>query len=61
MSANIVIDTSAILAVLLDESEKQAVVERPMGSAVCAASLRCNTVLTRVTDHFFVAGKRRRA
>jgi uncharacterized protein with PIN domain len=39
--ANIVIDTSAILAVLLDEPEKQAVVEATMGSVVCApASLR---------------------
>ena len=38
---NIVIDTSAILAVLLDEPEKQAVVEATMGSVVCApASLR---------------------
>jgi predicted nucleic acid-binding protein len=41
MSANIVIDTSAILAVLLDEPERQAVVEATMGSVVCApASLR---------------------
>jgi predicted nucleic acid-binding protein len=41
MPANIVIDTSAILAVLLDEPEKQAVVEATMGSIVCApASLR---------------------
>ena len=41
MPANIVIDTSAILAVLLDEPEKQAVVEATMGSVVCApASLR---------------------
>jgi len=41
MPANIVIDTSAILAVLLDEPEKRAVVEVTMGSAVCApASLR---------------------
>lgn len=41
MSANIVIDTSAILAVLLDEPEKQAVLEATMGSIVCApASLR---------------------
>ena len=41
MPANIVIDTSAILAVLLDETEKQAVVEATMGSVVCApASLR---------------------
>jgi predicted nucleic acid-binding protein len=41
MPANIVIDTSAVLAVLLDEPEKQAVVEATMGSVVCApASLR---------------------
>jgi len=41
MPSNIVIDTSAILAVLLDEPEKQAVVEATMGSVVCApASLR---------------------
>ena len=41
MPANIVIDTSAILAVLLDEPEKQAVVEATMGSVVSApASLR---------------------
>jgi predicted nucleic acid-binding protein len=41
MPANIVIDTSAILAVLLDEPEKHAVVEATMGSIVCApASLR---------------------
>ena len=41
MPANVVIDTSAILAVLLDEREKQAVVEATMGSVVCApASLR---------------------
>jgi predicted nucleic acid-binding protein len=41
MPANIVIDTSAILAVLLDEPEKQAVVDATMRSAVCApASLR---------------------
>ena len=41
MPANLVIDTSAILAVLLDEPEKQAVVEATMGSVVCApASLR---------------------
>ena len=41
MSTNIVIDTSAMLAVLLDEPEKQAVVEATMGSVVCApASLR---------------------
>ena len=36
MSTNIVIDTSAMLAVLLDEPEKQAVVEATMGSVVCA-------------------------
>ena len=41
MPANIVIDTSAILAVLLDEPEKPAVVEATMGKVVCApASLR---------------------
>jgi predicted nucleic acid-binding protein len=41
MPANIVIDTSAILAVLLDEPAKQAVIEGTMGSVVCApASLR---------------------
>jgi predicted nucleic acid-binding protein len=41
MPANIVIDTSAILAVLLDEPEKQAVVDATMGSVVCApGSLR---------------------
>ena len=41
MLANIVIDTSAILAVLLAEPERQAVVEATMGSVVCApASLR---------------------
>jgi predicted nucleic acid-binding protein len=41
MPANIIIDTSAILAVLLDEPEKQAVVEATMGSVVCTpASLR---------------------
>ena len=41
MSTNIVIDTSAILAVLLDEPEKEPVVEATMGSVVCApASLR---------------------
>ncbi len=41
MPANIVIDTSAILAVLLDEPEKEAVVEATMGSILCApASLR---------------------
>ena len=41
MPANIVIDTSAILAVLLDEPQKEALVEATMGSIVCApASLR---------------------
>jgi predicted nucleic acid-binding protein len=41
MPANIVTDTSAILAVLLDEPERRAVVEATMGSVVCApASLR---------------------
>ena len=41
MPANIVIDTSAILAVLLDEPEKEAVVEKTMGIVVCGpASLR---------------------
>jgi predicted nucleic acid-binding protein len=41
MPANIVIDASVILAVLLDEPEKQAMVEATMGSVVCApASLR---------------------
>ena len=41
MPASIVIDTSAILAVLLDEPEKQALVEGTMRSVVCApASLR---------------------
>lgn len=41
MAANIVTDTSAILAVLLDEPEKEAVVEATIGSVVCApASLR---------------------
>jgi predicted nucleic acid-binding protein len=41
MAANIVIDTSAILAVLLAEPEKQAVVDVTMGTIVCApASLR---------------------
>jgi predicted nucleic acid-binding protein len=41
MAANIVIDTSAILAVLLHEPEKQAVVEATVGSVVCApASVR---------------------
>ncbi len=41
MPADIIIDTSAILAVLLDEPEKQAVVEATMGTVLCApASLR---------------------
>jgi predicted nucleic acid-binding protein len=41
MPSNIAIDTSAILAVLLDEPEKQAVVEKTMGSILSApASLR---------------------
>ena len=41
MPANIVIDTSAILAVLLAEPEKLAVVEATMGRVLCApASLR---------------------
>jgi predicted nucleic acid-binding protein len=41
MPANIVIDTSAILAVLLAEPEKQAVVEATIGGVLCApASLR---------------------
>jgi predicted nucleic acid-binding protein len=41
MPVNIVIDTSAMLAVLLAEAEKQAVVEATMGTVVCApASLR---------------------
>jgi len=41
MPRNIVIDTSAILAVLLDEPQKEALVEATMGSIVCApASLR---------------------
>jgi predicted nucleic acid-binding protein len=41
MPANIVMDTSAILAVLLAEPEKQAVVEATMGTLVCApATLR---------------------
>ena len=38
MPTNIVIDTSAILAVLLDEPEKQAVVEDTMGSVVFATA-----------------------
>lgn len=41
MPSNIVIDTSAILAVLLDEPEKQAVIEATMESVVWApASVR---------------------
>jgi predicted nucleic acid-binding protein len=41
MPGNIVIDTSAILAVLLDEPEKEVVVEATLGSIVCApASVR---------------------
>jgi predicted nucleic acid-binding protein len=41
MPPNVVIDTSAILAVLLDEPEKQAVVEATMGTVLSApASLR---------------------
>ena len=41
MPENIEVDTSAILAVLLDEPEKQAVVEATMGIVICApASLR---------------------
>jgi predicted nucleic acid-binding protein len=41
MPTNIVIDTSAILAVLLDEPEKEAVVEKTMGLVVCSpGSLR---------------------
>ncbi len=41
MPGNIVIDTSAILAVLLDEPQKEALVDATMGSIVCApASLR---------------------
>ena len=41
MPANVVIDTSAILAVLLAEPEKLAVVEATMGRVLCApASLR---------------------
>jgi predicted nucleic acid-binding protein len=41
MSANIVIDTSAILAVLLDEPERDALVEKTMGTVLTApASLR---------------------
>ncbi len=41
MPSNIVIDTSAILAVLLDEPQKEAVVEKTMGTVLSApASLR---------------------
>jgi predicted nucleic acid-binding protein len=41
MSANIVIDTWAILAVLLDEPERDALVEKTMGTVLTApASLR---------------------
>jgi len=41
MATNIVIDTSAILAVLLDEPEKDTVVETTMGAVLSApASLR---------------------
>jgi predicted nucleic acid-binding protein len=41
MPSNIVVDTSAILAVLLDEPEKEAVVEKTMGAVLSApASLR---------------------
>ena len=41
MAANLVIDTSAILSVLLDEPDKPAVVEATMGSVICApASVR---------------------
>ena len=41
MAIHIVIDTSATLAVLLGEPEKQAVVEATIGSVVCApASVR---------------------
>jgi predicted nucleic acid-binding protein len=36
MPSNIMIDTSAILAVLLDEPEKEAVVEKTMGSTLSA-------------------------
>ena len=56
MPANVVVDTSAILAVLLDEPEKQAVVEATMGSVVCApASLRWE-----VGNAATAGGKRRR-
>ena len=41
MPPNIVIDTSAILAVLLDEAEKEEVLDKTMGSVLSApASLR---------------------
>jgi predicted nucleic acid-binding protein len=41
MAANIVIDTSGILAVLLDEPEKDAVVQKTLGTVLTApASLR---------------------
>lgn len=41
MTAHVVTDTSAILAVLLDEPEKEAVVAATMGSMLCApASIR---------------------
>ena len=41
MPSNVVIDTSAIVAVLLDEPAKEAVVEKTMGAVLCApASLR---------------------
>ena len=41
MALNIVVDTSAILAVLLDEPEKNAIVEMTMGTVLSApASLR---------------------
>ncbi len=41
MPSSVVIDTSAILAVLLDEPEKGAVVEATMGCTLCApASIR---------------------
>jgi predicted nucleic acid-binding protein len=41
VTAYIVTDTSAILAVLLDEPEKEAIVEATLGSVLCApASIR---------------------
>ena len=41
MASNIVVDTSAILAVLLEEPEKDAIVEETMGTILAApASLR---------------------